>query len=128
MAAGRGRRFAAAGCDAVVAVVRPDAPAAVLVLPADMPWVSAETVRHIVETARDETGGDSASRIVVPVLPDGRRGHPVSFGAGHLPALARLTGDRGARVLLDAHPLRTITVADAGILRDVDMPSDLPPS
>ncbi|MFZ4757610.1 MAG: nucleotidyltransferase family protein [Burkholderiaceae bacterium] len=194
MAAGRGRRFAAAapagtaeklvamidgvpvathacrslaaGCDTVVAVVRPDAPAAlldaldgvrrvvapeadlgmghslaaaaralaveapvaVLVLPADMPWVSADTVRRIVAAARDGHGGDPAARIVVPVLADGRRGHPVSFGAAHLPALAHLSGDRGARGLLDTHPLHTITVDDAGILRDVDTPTDLPPS
>lgn len=155
-----------AGCDAVIAVVRPDgSPAlrialagtrivecpdadlgmghslaaaasaavddaadAVLVMPADMPWLAADTAHTIAEAAR-EGGEDARSvRIVVPVLPDGRRGHPVAFGAAHLPALARLSGDRGARALLDAFPLRLVQVDDAGILRDVDTPRDLPPS
>ena len=153
----------AAGCDAVVAVVRPDAsPAlraalagarvvdaadadlgmgrslaaaaraaatdradAVLVMPADMPWLAPATAASIAALAREGDAASRASRIVVPALPDGRRGHPVAFGAAHLPALARLEGDRGARALLDAHPARIATVDDAGILRDVDTPGDL---
>ncbi len=190
LAAGRGRRFSAAapapadkllaivdgtpvarraldalaaGCDAVVAVVRPDAsPAlraalagarlvdcadadlgmghslaaaarvaadagadAVLVMPADMPWLAPATAASIAALAREGDGDARAARIVVPALPDGRRGHPVGFGAGHLQALSRLGGDRGARALLDACPVRIATVDDAGILRDVDTPSDL---
>jgi molybdenum cofactor cytidylyltransferase len=193
LAAGRGRRFdaagdrdkllqrlagravarhaldaLAAGCDAVIAVCRPDAPpalgallrdggahvvvcadadagmghslgaaareaiarfdpAAVLVLPADMPWLRTETVAAIVAAARAGTAGAAATRIVVPRLPDGRRGHPVAFGRDFLGALAALGGDRGARDLLDAHPTTPVVVDDAGILRDVDTPSDLPP-
>jgi molybdenum cofactor cytidylyltransferase len=195
MAAGRGRRFdaagdrdkllqriggrpvaghaldaMAAGCDAVVAVIRPDAPPAlaallrdggaqvvvcadadmgmghslacaaiaamathpppdaVLVLPADMPWLRAETVAMIAGAARLGSTAERESRIVVPRLPDGRRGHPVGFGGAHLAALAALRGDRGARGLLDAHPTTPIDTDDAGILRDVDTPSDLPPT
>jgi molybdenum cofactor cytidylyltransferase len=193
LAAGRGRRFAAAsgpsspdkllapvhgrpvaaaalgalaaGCDALIAVVRADAAGAlrealagarlvvcaeadlgmghslaagaraaredgadaVLVLPADMPWLGAATVRAIAAAARRGDPASRAARIVVPVLADGRAGHPVAFGAAHLPALARLAGDRGARALLDAHPVERIAVDDPGILRDVDTPSDLPP-
>jgi molybdenum cofactor cytidylyltransferase len=153
----------AAGCDAVVAVVRPDAsPAlraalagarvvdaadadlgmghslaaaaraaaadgadAVLVMPADMPWLAPATAASIAALAREGDAAARASRIVVPALRDGRRGHPVAFGAAHLPALGRLAGDRGARSLLDAHPARVATVDDAGILRDVDTPGDL---
>jgi molybdenum cofactor cytidylyltransferase len=195
LAAGRGRRFAAelpagpspadkllatiegtpiarralealaAGCDAVCAVVRPDAPPAlraalagarlvecahadrgmghslaaaaraaaddgadaVLVMPADMPWVAPSTVASIAALAREgESEGEGwTSRIVVPALPDGRRGHPVAFGRAHLPALARLSGEHGARALLDDACVRIATVDDAGILRDVDTPRDL---
>jgi molybdenum cofactor cytidylyltransferase len=99
---------------------------AVLVMPADMPWLAPGTARAIAEAAREGEAGERALRIVVPVLADGRRGHPVAFGAAHLPALARLTGDRGARALLDAHPTRVFRTDDAGILRDVDTPRDLP--
>lgn len=153
----------AAGCDAVVAVVRPDAsPAlraalagarvvdaadadlgmghslaagaraaaadgadAVLVMPADMPWLAPATAAAIAALAREGDAAARASRIVVPALPDGRRGHPVAFGAAHLPALGRLAGDRGARSVLAAHPARIAAVDDAGILRDVDTPGDL---
>jgi molybdenum cofactor cytidylyltransferase len=192
LAAGRGRRFAAAlagapadkllapiggrpvaaaalaalaaGCDAVIAVVRADAPPAlrsalagarlvectdadlgmghslaaaaraargdgadaVLVLPADMPWLRPATVRAIAAAAREGDACARSARIVVPTLADGHAGHPVAFGADHLPALGRLVGDRGARALLDAHPPRRLVVDDPGILRDVDTPSDLP--
>lgn len=156
----------AAGCDAVVAVVRPESSAAlrsalagarlvecadadlgmghslaaaartaadegadaVLVMPADLPWLAPQTVVAIVRAARDRgahPGDASASRIVAPVLADGRRGHPVAFGRAHLPALGRLTGDHGARTLLETGPIRLLTVDDAGILRDVDTPRDL---
>lgn len=195
LAAGRGRRFAQAGggdkllapvegravalrtcdallagCDAVVAVVRADAPAAlcdglraagaamvvaadadrgmahslaagvcaalpglpddpvaVLVCPADLPWLTAASVRAVADAARAGPRADARARIVVPVLPDGRSGHPVAFGADHRAALARLQGDRGARVVLDAHPATRVTVDARGILRDVDLPHDLDP-
>jgi len=155
----------AAGCDAVIAAIRPDAPDAlraalagarcvecpdadlgmghslaaaaraaaddgadaVLVMPADMPWLAPSSARAIADAARagDDPGAPRAMRIVVPALPDGRRGHPVAFGAAHLPALARLRGDRGARALLDAFAHRVLVLDDAGILRDVDTPRDL---
>jgi molybdenum cofactor cytidylyltransferase len=156
----------AAGCDAVVAVVRPEASEAlraalagarlvecadadlgmghslaaaaraaaderadiVLAMPADLPWLSPQTVVAIARAARGcgaHPGDASASRIVAPVLADGRRGHPVAFGRAYLAALGRLTGDRGAQTLLEAGPIRRVTVDDAGILRDVDTPHDL---
>lgn len=206
LAAGRGRRFAAAvagdgaardkllltvdgralarhgcdalaaGCDEVIAVLRPDAPASlaatlraagarlvvadraesgmghslaagaraviagggsssVLVLPADMPWVRPDTVRRLAAALRAAAGGPAqgsaagiGDRVVVPRLPDGRSGHPVGFGPAHLDALSRLEGDRGARALRDGGATTFIEVEDTGILRDVDLPSDLPPS
>jgi molybdenum cofactor cytidylyltransferase len=164
--AGCALRALSAGCDAVIAVVRPDAsealraalhgarqviaddadagmghslaaaaraaledaPDAVLVLPADMPFLDPATVRAIADAARAGPAQDRARRIVVPMRADGRRGHPVAFGAAHLPELARLAGDRGARALLERHPSTPLALEDPGILRDVDTPSDLPPS
>jgi len=59
---------------------------------------------------------------------NGRRGHPVLFGAALFPALARARGDAGARaVLADLGPrLALVDVADPGVLTDVDTPDDLP--
>jgi len=58
---------------------------------------------------------------------NGRRGHPVLFGPALFPALARATGDEGARaVLADLGPrLTLLDVADPGVVFDVDTPEDL---
>jgi molybdenum cofactor cytidylyltransferase len=107
---------------------RPGAAAqALLVLPADLAWIRADSVRAVADAARADGPGEVAARIVVPVLRDGRQGHPVAFGGAHAGALARLRGDRGARALLDAHPVVRIVVDDPGILRDVDTLPDLEP-
>ena len=84
-----------------------------------MPWIHPNTFCAIAAHAADD-------RIVIPVH-RGRRGHPVAFGADFFPALAQLDGDVGARQLVAAHAaaVRELAVADAGILRDVDRPSDL---
>jgi len=150
-------------CDVVIAVVRPDAPAAllealegavlvvcrdadlgmghslaaaaaaataltptaVLVMPADMPWVKASTVRGIAQAACAPPSSERPQRIIVPVTPAGERGHPVAFGAALLGRLSSLSGDRGARTLLETSALTALHVDDPGILRDVDIPDDL---
>jgi molybdenum cofactor cytidylyltransferase len=97
-----------------------DRVAAVVVLPADLPWLHPATVAQVV-AALDRHDPDA---IAAPVH-RGQRGHPVVFGAGHLGRLARLEGDRGARDLLDVFPVVLVEVEDPGILRDVDTPEDL---
>ena len=93
---------------------------AVVVALADMPWIAADTYRSVVAQLRD---GNS---IVVPRY-DGRRGHPVGFGHGYFAALARLTGDAGARAVIgEATDITWLEVDDPGIIRDVDTRSDLP--
>lgn len=123
---GMGHSLAAAA-RAAMRYARGRPPVALLVLPADLAWLRADTVRAIVDAAREGPPDEAAHRIVVPVLPDGRPGHPVSFGAAHAAGLGRLRGDRGARALVDAHPVRRLVVDDPGILRDVDTTSDLAP-
>jgi len=58
---------------------------------------------------------------------EGQRGHPVLFAAALLPQLAALTGDQGARgVLRDlGEALALVPTGDAGVLADIDMPTDL---
>jgi molybdenum cofactor cytidylyltransferase len=90
----------------------------------DMAWIRQDTLARL-RSAMAE--GADPERIVVPVY-RGTPGHPVGFGAHYLPSLAALTGDAGARsVVASARqtPLR-IDVDDAGVLRDVDRPEDLP--
>lgn len=58
---------------------------------------------------------------------EGRRGHPVLFGAAWFPALAALSGDRGAQGVLQAagERLDLVDGFDAGVLFDVDHVADL---
>jgi molybdenum cofactor cytidylyltransferase len=87
---------------------------------ADMPWVAPATIRLVVEALR---GGAS---IAAPRY-QGKRGHPVGFGAAHRAELVALTGDHGARAIVDAHTevLQLVDVDDVGTLADVDVPADL---
>lgn len=96
----------------------PHSPNAVVVMLGDMPFVQAGTIAKLVDAVHEPTD------IAAPRF-EGRRGHPVVFGAAHLPALSRLVGDRGAAELLSRHPVRLIDVDDAGVLHDVDTPADL---
>lgn len=56
-----------------------------------------------------------------------RRGHPVGFAAGYRSELLALTGDAGARSLLqrDASRILRVAVGHAGIFADIDSPQDL---
>ena len=60
-----------------------------------------------------------------PVFGD-RRGHPVLFASALFDELSTLTGDRGARAVLDGlgHGLALIEALDDGVLHDVDRPED----
>lgn len=112
------------GARAILALAPPSK--AVLVCVGDLPGLRAQHVERVVESARAATGAIDPARIVIPTH-RGRRGHPVLFGALHLSALARLTGDQGGRSILEANEANVFTVEldDDAILRDVDTPAEL---
>ena len=58
---------------------------------------------------------------------EGRRGHPVLFGASLFPALLNLAGDEGARAVLGklGDRLALIETPDRGVMFDVDWVADL---
>ncbi|WP_449434138.1 nucleotidyltransferase family protein [Pseudomonas putida] len=89
---------------------------AVAILLGDMPWIAPATLRCLAEAA-------TASTIVLP-RHAGQQGHPVLFGRDFWPALAQLSGDEGARSLVQAQRACCVVmeVEDAGVLRDVDRP------
>jgi molybdenum cofactor cytidylyltransferase len=91
-----------------------------LVALADMPWVPVAAIRAVAAAI------DTPDRIAAAAF-DGQRGHPVAFGAHWAPELAALSGDRGARDLLRGTGLRLIDTGTPDVLRDIDLPSDLPP-
>jgi len=89
-----------------------------LVALGDMPYAATSTLDALRDAVLAGAG------IAVPVH-GGRRGNPVAFAARYRDALLALGGDQGARRLLQTHPVTEVAVPDAGILRDIDTPSDL---
>lgn len=90
-----------------------------LIALADMPAVAASTV----DAVRDAL---AAGTLTAAPMHQGRRGHPVGFGADLRPLLLALQGDEGARTVLAAHPPRQIPVDDPGCLLDLDSTADFP--
>ena len=93
---------------------------AVVIALADQPGVGADVVRRL--CARWHEGGVAA---VAPRYRDGR-GHPVLFGRATFAALTALTGDGGAREVLDALGDGLAHVPVGGPMpQDVDTPDEL---
>lgn len=102
-----------------VAALSPEAEAVVIAL-ADQPLASPDVVRRL--CARWREGGAAA---VVPRYDDGR-GNPVLFGRTTFDALSALTGDTGARTVLDAFGDAVAVVpVEGAIPADVDTPDAL---
>lgn len=90
---------------------------AALVCLGDMPLVEAETVRRLIDAfANPQT-------VCVPVY-KGIRGNPVLWGRAHFAAMAFLSGDRGAKSLMEqfAEHVIEIQTADEGVMIDADTP------
>jgi molybdenum cofactor cytidylyltransferase len=87
---------------------------------ADMPRVRPAT---IVEVASAIAAGD----IVAAPVYRGERGHPVGFSARVRDELLRLSGDSGAKAVLERHrdAIRLLDSNDPGVLLDVDSKTDL---
>jgi molybdenum cofactor cytidylyltransferase len=88
-----------------------------LVLPGDMPLIRPATIVAV--------GRALESHPVAFAQYQGRRGHPVGFGAELYSELMTLSGDEGARRLVARYPSVAVQVDDAGVLIDVDTEADL---
>ena len=88
----------------------------------DMPYLRAETLVAL-KAEMDCARIDREPCIVVPMSGDAP-GHPVGFSREFFAELMALSGDRGARSVIDAHPetVRRVVVADAGVITDIDQP------
>lgn len=88
----------------------------------DMPGINPEVVRALL----DRYAREPARAIVAPVYegePD-RMGHPILFDRAYRNELLALSGDIGARSVIQMHSDRVIRVAATGWLRDLDRPED----
>lgn len=87
-----------------------------LVMLADMPYLRPRTVDRLCDAFAE-------GAIVVPQS-GGRQGHPVLFSRRFFPALQQLSGDTGARRVLQENTacIRRVEVQDLGIHQDIDYP------
>jgi CTP:molybdopterin cytidylyltransferase MocA len=90
---------------------------ALAVLLCDQPALSAALLRRLFEAQR-ATGRIASARY------GGRNGAPAVFGRVHFSALGRLTGDQGARAILNRHSadVTPVDLPELGI--DLDTPAD----
>jgi molybdenum cofactor cytidylyltransferase len=98
----------------------PDGAEGIFLFLGDMPLVPPETAGQLLAVL----GPDQQA--AAPLF-EGQRGHPVLMMASLFPALARLTGDRGAGALLTSlgHALALMETGDPGVLKDIDRREDL---
>jgi molybdenum cofactor cytidylyltransferase len=96
--------------------------AGAVVMLGDMPFVSAAVIDSLIKTFNPDSGRE----IVVPVQ-DGRRGNPVLWGRRFFAEMLALSGDKGAKSLMDLHGdvLYELEVDDDGVLIDIDTARDL---
>lgn len=92
----------------------------VLFVLGDQPLLKPETINLLIDAFNDRGG------IVAPWY-RGVRGNPVLFDLSFRSEFELLTGDTGAREIINGHPeaLSRIEVADQGVVFDIDTPQDL---
>ena len=92
-----------------------------LILPADLPLVAPESLLRVAEGLGEKT-------LVVPWHQQ-CQGHPVAFSRCYFPALRALTGDSGAKSIVQQARARgevlDLPLTDAGIIQDIDTLEDL---
>ena len=93
-----------------------------LILLGDMPCVEAGDLAALIAAF----AAIDRNSICVPSR-RGMWGNPILWGAAYFPEMMRLSGDAGAKLLLDNHRERVTEVeaVSDGIFADVDVPSDL---
>ena len=104
-----------------IAAVPADARAAIVCL-GDMPLVTARVLDRLAAAYDPDEG-----RLIAAPTHGGELGNPVLWDRRFFPAMMALTGDRGARALLDLHAedVATVPMDDDAVLRDVDTTEQL---
>lgn len=105
-----------------VSALAPGTPG-VVVVQGDMPALTAALIDRLIEAFLG-AGGD---RVTFPVLADGSQRNPVVWPPSAFAELCALSGDRGAKALLEARRAQavTITVTNADVFTDIDTESEL---
>ena len=77
----------------------PEGTEAAMILPADMPGLEIDDLRAVIDEARTHP----EALIVQAATEDGTPGHPVLFRAALFPEIEALTGESGARPVIQRH-------------------------
>jgi len=87
---------------------------------ADMPRIRLSTIEAV-------AGAISSGALVAAPVYRGERGHPVAFSGKLRDELRALTGDNGARAVLERHAdaIQLVDCEDPGVVLDVDARTDL---
>lgn len=98
----------------------PEGSQGVMILPADMPDLTEDDLRQVIQAFTDASG----EFLVQATGADGTPGHPVLFPADLIREFQTLNGDAGARTILKANRGRLIRVPlpDDHALTDLDTP------
>lgn len=95
--------------------------AGALVLLGDMPLVSAGVIEQLIEAFANAP----EAKAVIPIA-GGKRGNPVLISRRMFDQIAGLTGDKGARALLDDESgIVELDLNDSAVLSDIDTPAAL---
>lgn len=98
----------------------PAAAQGALVLLGDMPLVGAELLDRLIDLFETKSGIEA----VVPVHA-GERGNPVLIGRTLFPAIADLSGDQGARKIIERACVAELAVEADAVSVDIDTPTAL---
>lgn len=95
---------------------------AVLIALGDMPFIESDDINRLIATFEPDRG----TSICIPTY-EGRNGNPVLWGASFFSELPNLSGDIGAKVLLQLYADATtkVEVGNPSILVDIDTPDAL---
>lgn len=93
---------------------------AMVVMPVDVPLVSASTIRRVAQAATE------AGVCIARATHRGRHGHPVLFTRAVFDELRSADPAVGARVVVRADPsrVRDVDVDEPGVIVDIDTPED----
>ena len=89
-----------------------------LLAPGDVPELSSEVSRKVIQTARA-----NPDAIVVPTC-NKKRGHPPAFPWKLVPEVAKLDDDEGVKALLGQHRTMEVECGPAATPSDIDTPED----
>lgn len=90
-----------------------------MILLPDLPEITSEDLSRFVAAHREDPGS-----IWRGMSEDGLPGHPVLFPARLLPRFAELTGDEGARTLMEGEAVRVLALPGRRAVTDLDTPED----